>query len=88
MGSIVIRHVLRLHRQVHGQWSTKFECMYLLDILMKQWVVAEVGAKAEEVFGIGKEIVIVMDNAHIPAHKTHLQAKDCRVATIVGQNEF
>ena len=52
----------------------------------KAWVVAEVGAKAGEIVGIGKEIVVAMDDVHVPAHTMHLQAKDCRAATIVGQN--
>jgi hypothetical protein len=59
-----------------------------LDIRAKQWIVAEVGSQAGEIVSIGKEIVIAMDNVHIPAHEMHLQAKDGRVVAIVGQNEL
>jgi hypothetical protein len=53
----------------------------------REWVEAEVGAKAGPIVSIHNITIILMDYDDIRAHQTHLQEKDGVVGTDVGKNE-
>jgi hypothetical protein len=49
--------------------------------------ISKVGAEAQLIVSIRYIIIVPMDYVDIPAHQTHLQAKDGMVGTVVGKDE-
>jgi hypothetical protein len=83
----IVRHVLRQHREVGRGWEPLAEATIEVEVCLKQRVIAYVLAKTGPVIGVGQVDVVAMDYVHVPTHQPHLESKDCRVITVVQENE-
>jgi hypothetical protein len=44
---------------------------------LQERVVAEISANVQEIISIGKAMVVLVLDDHIPAHEAHLKTKNC-----------
>ncbi len=64
------------------------DSIYPLNVILKQWVEAQVRAEAGKIIRVGEANVIPVLNNHVPAHKPHLKTKNGPVLPVIGQDKF
>jgi hypothetical protein len=55
---------------------------------LQKRVVAEISANVQEIISVGKAMVILVLDGHIPANKAHMKTKNCWILAVVRKNEF
>ena len=78
-----VRHVVWLHRERCDEGVAPSKKISALDVILEEWIEAQVGAEAREIVGIGEPMVIPVLDIHISAHEAHLQPKDGGITAIV-----
>ena len=56
-----------------------FYCIDAVNVVVEQWIIAQVGAKPGEIVHIGKVDVVAMLDVHIPTHEVHLKSENGRI---------
>jgi hypothetical protein len=83
-----VGHVFRVHGEGLRWWVFKAKSAREVKICFEKGVKTEVGPQAGSIVGVCYVIVIPVDNADIPTHKTHLKAEDGGVGTVIQKDEF
>jgi hypothetical protein len=60
-----------------------FYCINGFNVVVEQWVIAQVRAKPGEIVRIGKVDVIAMLDVHIPTREAHLEAENSRIPPVI-----
>ena len=88
MRTTIVGHIIWEHWELAGGLVIMLKLAGDIEILLVERVIVYIDTKLRPIVSVDHSNALAVDDVAVPAHETHLEPQDGRVATLVRQDEL